>query len=484
VEKRRTHLLIGGILISMVLFLPGLLPAKNVPLKTSNHPGLIETQELLNLTHHPSIRIIDMRTSLLDYLKGHIPNAVYLHFENLQIPERGIPGQAPDRICLERLLGDNLSLSNSMWIILYSEKSNPNATFLAWTLDYLGHKRVGILNGGWEKWSSEKLPILQEYPSLSRKKFFGKVLRETLAEKKWMFDRLTAKNVVILDARPPEQYSGGEGEEVRRGHIPGAKNVFWETTLEGEEVRVSYVPFASWVGELAMSLLPAFLDIDPEDLTFVPRSSFDLNMQSLAEKKADVVPSSLNTPRVMEAQAQPSGVRLLEMPASDKEGWKRAATTPTMVIPSESVPGTIEQFMGQETFNTMYNHFVSADADEEMIYNLCKWLDLNLDTYKDVTINGMRMNKDLFREYLDTATLPVHPGTMRYLKELGLWTAADDEWNEAGIALQKKYIDAWNAATAEADEKGINVDAANQEWKDLWQSHIEDLPRFTARAPE
>ena len=238
VERRRSHLLIGGILISMVLFLPGLLPAKNVPLKTSNYPGLIETQELLNLTHHPSIRIIDMRTSLLDYLKGHIPNAVYLHFENLQIPERGIPGQAPDRICLERLLGDNLSLSNSMWIILYSEKSNPNATFLAWTLDYLGHKRVGILNGGWEKWSSEKLPILQEYPSLSRKKFFGKVLRETLAEKKWMFDRLTAKKVVILDARPPEQYSGGEGEEVRRGHIPGAKNVFWETTLEGEEVRV------------------------------------------------------------------------------------------------------------------------------------------------------------------------------------------------------------------------------------------------------
>jgi thiosulfate/3-mercaptopyruvate sulfurtransferase len=43
---------------------------------------------------------------------------------------------------------------------------------------------------------------------------------------------------VILDARPPKQYSGEEGEEIRRGHIPGAKNVFWETTLEGEEVKV------------------------------------------------------------------------------------------------------------------------------------------------------------------------------------------------------------------------------------------------------
>jgi len=237
-EKQRYHVLIGGVLISMVLFLPGFLSAKASPLKNFDHPRLIETRELLNLTSHPSIRLIDMRTSLLDYLKGHIPNAVYLHFQNLQIPDKGIPDQAPDRICLERLLGNNLSLSNHMWVILYSEKSNPNATFLAWTLDYLGHKKVGILNGGWEKWISEKLPITQEYPSFTPNKFFGKVIRDTLAEKKWVRDRLTAKNVVILDARPPKQYGGEEGEEIRRGHIPGAKNVFWETTLEGEEVKV------------------------------------------------------------------------------------------------------------------------------------------------------------------------------------------------------------------------------------------------------
>jgi thiosulfate/3-mercaptopyruvate sulfurtransferase len=236
--KRRSHVLPGGILILMVLFLPALLPAKDPPLKNFDHPRLVETGELLNLTSHPSIRIIDMRTSGLDYLKGHIPNAVYLHFENLQIPDKGIPDQAPDRICMERLLGENLSLSNPMWVILYSEKSNPNATLLAWTLDYLGHRKVGILNGGWEKWISEKFPSTQEYPSLRpNTKFFGKVIRETFAEKKWILDHLTAKNVVILDARPPRQYSGEEGEEIRRGHVPGARNLFWETTLDGEEVR-------------------------------------------------------------------------------------------------------------------------------------------------------------------------------------------------------------------------------------------------------
>ena len=178
-----------------------------------------------------------MRTSFDDYLKNHIPNAVYLHFENLQVPQDGIPAQAPDRICLERLLGDALSISNNMWVVLYSEKSNPNATFLAWYLDYLGHKRVGVMNGGWEKWVSERLPITQAYPSLPPKKFFGKVISENLAQKKWIRDRLSSKNVVIVDARPPKQYSGEEGEEIRRGHIPGARNIFWETTIEGDEIR-------------------------------------------------------------------------------------------------------------------------------------------------------------------------------------------------------------------------------------------------------
>jgi thiosulfate/3-mercaptopyruvate sulfurtransferase len=224
--------------IFLLFFLiPTLLYAKTPPIKNFDHPRLIETGELAGVIDHPSIRIVDMRTSLLEYLKDHIPNAVYLNFENLRIPEKGIPAQAPDRICLERLLGDNLSISNDMWVIVYSEKSNPNATFLAWTLDFLGHKKVGVLNGGWEKWVSERLPITQVYPSLLPKKFFGKVIRENLAEKKWVRDQLSAKDPVIVDARPPKQYSGDEGEEIRRGHIPGARNVFWETTLEGDEVR-------------------------------------------------------------------------------------------------------------------------------------------------------------------------------------------------------------------------------------------------------
>lgn len=237
-ENRRPYVLKWGILLLLFIFLPGPLSAETNPFKYYNHPKLIETGELVNRVDHPSVRIVDMRTSLLDYLKSHLPNAVYFHFENLRVPLNGIPAQMPDRITLEKIIGDHLSISNDMWVIIYSEKSNSNATFLAWILDFLGHKRFGVLNGGWEKWVSEGLPTRQVYPSLLPKKFFGRVKRETLAEKKWIKNRLLEKDSVIVDARSPKQYSGEEGEEIRRGHIPGARNIFWETTLEGDEIKL------------------------------------------------------------------------------------------------------------------------------------------------------------------------------------------------------------------------------------------------------
>jgi len=237
-QKSRFPLWMTVVLFSFTLAIPISTDGKTPPFKNLDHPRLIETGELAGVLDHRAVRIIDMRSSLLDYLKGHIPNAVYLHFENLRVPRNGIPAQLPDKRSLEKLMGDYLGVSNDMWAILYSEKSNPNATFLAWTFDFLVHKRLGVLNGGWEKWVSEKFPVTQEYPSLRLKKFAGKMKRESLAEKKWVRDRLSAKNVVIIDARPPRQYTGEEGEEIRKGHIPGARNIFWETTLEGDEIKV------------------------------------------------------------------------------------------------------------------------------------------------------------------------------------------------------------------------------------------------------
>jgi thiosulfate/3-mercaptopyruvate sulfurtransferase len=39
---------------------------------------------------------------------------------------------------------------------------------------------------------------------------------------------------VLVDARPPDQYAGEAGAQMRRGHIPGAVSHYWQSDLERE----------------------------------------------------------------------------------------------------------------------------------------------------------------------------------------------------------------------------------------------------------
>ena len=39
---------------------------------------------------------------------------------------------------------------------------------------------------------------------------------------------------VLVDARPPDQYAGEAGAQMRRGHIPGAINHYWQDDLTQE----------------------------------------------------------------------------------------------------------------------------------------------------------------------------------------------------------------------------------------------------------
>ena len=60
---------------------------------------------------------------------------------------------------------------------------------------------------------------------------------DRIVDAQWVRQRLSDPSVAILDARPPEQFSGdtpGEGID-RPGHIPGAHNLFWENLVQSPD---------------------------------------------------------------------------------------------------------------------------------------------------------------------------------------------------------------------------------------------------------
>jgi hypothetical protein len=131
-------------------------------------------------------------------------------------------------------------------------------------------------------------------------------------------------------------------------------------------------------------------------------------------------------------------------------------------------------------------YFAHGSADPELIYHVAKWLGDNHSKYKDRHADGGDMGIEMQRENLDLARnmnyLPVHDGTIRYLKEKGRWTQTDTVWNEKNKELLARYIRAYKAAIAAADERNMKIAPDNKEWVELWASFKKDIPSFGVTA--
>jgi hypothetical protein len=119
--------------------------------------------------------------------------------------------------------------------------------------------------------------------------------------------------------------------------------------------------------------------------------------------------------------------------------------------------------------------------DEELVYEIAKFLGESYDEYKDKQSILEQWSLEALRSYIDRAVIPFHSGTIKYLKEKGIWTAEDDTWNEGQLELMDRYEEAWEAATEEALSNNIKIERDNEEWLDLWDSYREQLPIFKVR---
>lgn len=197
---------------------------------------LISTDELAGLLEDESVRVLDLRSDLFDYLESHIPGALYVHYETLRATRDGVPG---DLLSVESYaaLFSQLGISLDAPVVIYASgaSANFNATFLAWILRGFGHPSVRLLDGGYDKWVAESRPGNRTFVEVAETEFpadgFGPALAR-LGMVRWLVENAEdASPMVLVDVRPVEQYRGEAGAQVRRGHIPGAINHVWSSDL-------------------------------------------------------------------------------------------------------------------------------------------------------------------------------------------------------------------------------------------------------------
>ncbi len=214
----------------------------SLPLPAS--PSLISTDTLA--AWHKSgkeFRLIDVRPDIFIYLAGHLPDAVFLHRESLRAAESGLPtGLLPPE-----WYGQLFSRLGIRWdrpVVVYSagESLNIDATFLVWLLAGHGHPSVYLLDGGHAKWALEGRPIARKYPRFAPAPLPTTPFMPARAELADVQAVLHRRDAVVVDARPPDQFAGDAGAQMRRGHIPGAVSHYWQDDLVQREFGLVWKP--------------------------------------------------------------------------------------------------------------------------------------------------------------------------------------------------------------------------------------------------
>ena len=174
--------------------------------------------------------IIDTR-SFSEYKNGHIPGALNVDLFQLHwfdTSKRGIK----DFNRQTRILLSRIGIQRESHVIFYDNVSGILAARGVWLLLYFSHKKVAMLDGGFEKWKKEGYRIEVKTNPLKYSEFKGRINYKVLATSKEVKGSLNKKNISIVDARSSKEYDGSDVRAVSRGHIPSAINIDWENNIE------------------------------------------------------------------------------------------------------------------------------------------------------------------------------------------------------------------------------------------------------------
>jgi thiosulfate/3-mercaptopyruvate sulfurtransferase len=174
--------------------------------------------------------VIDAR-SFSEYKNGHVPGAVNIDLFQLHwfdTTKRGIK----DFNRQSKILLSNIGIRRESNVIFYDDISGISAARGVWLLLYFSHERVYMLDGGFEKWQREKLPVEVKSNQLRNTRFIGKPNSKFIANAKEVMRSTSNKSVKIVDARSSKEYVGIEVRAARRGHIPFAVNIDWNENIE------------------------------------------------------------------------------------------------------------------------------------------------------------------------------------------------------------------------------------------------------------
>jgi thiosulfate/3-mercaptopyruvate sulfurtransferase len=206
---------------------------------------LIDASELKPHIEDKNWAVVDCRFTLddtergrRDYLKAHIPGAVYAHMDE-DLSGKKIPGQTGRHPLPEiRSLAETLSawgIDADTQVVVYDDATGAMAARLWWLLQWMGHRNVAVLDGGWMSWSQSGLPVRGGRESRAAAHFEPREVSGAYVTAGQVQEFRKDPRYVILDARSGLRFRGEvEPIDPVAGHIPGALSAPCEENVTPE----------------------------------------------------------------------------------------------------------------------------------------------------------------------------------------------------------------------------------------------------------
>jgi thiosulfate/3-mercaptopyruvate sulfurtransferase len=195
--------------------------------------GLVWTPEQLHARlGDPGLRVLDVRVGEA-FAMGHLPGARHFSIYALNVYDTD---EAPLKSFVHMwaiLLGQR-GIAADDTVVVYGDISGMTAARGFWFLEYLGHRNVHLLDGGYDGWVRAGLPVTRdaERPKPAAYKYETKPA--AVATRHDVLAAIDDPDKVILDTRSVEEWRGTDCRAARGGAVPSAVHQDWVAHLTGD----------------------------------------------------------------------------------------------------------------------------------------------------------------------------------------------------------------------------------------------------------
>lgn len=167
----------------------------------------IDPNKLTSEINDHDTRIIDVR-SKNDYLQHHIPNSV-----NLPLSEV-LSNDSPNHLLK---LIQSFGIDDTTHVVVYDNTFGALASRLTWSLSYIGHDNVSLLDVTYDKWQSLGYETNSKIVDFEIKKHKLNINNSILSTINYLEQKINDNKTVIVDNR--------ERLNFLEHHIPSAINI-------------------------------------------------------------------------------------------------------------------------------------------------------------------------------------------------------------------------------------------------------------------